>query len=88
MSDRITLGCKCRNTLHGIEGIAMARTEYLTGCTRVCLEFVKEGELKEYWFDEPTLEVVDEKPKAKAPEKPEDNGGPGKVAPSRDCPRR
>ena len=89
MSDKVKLGKTYKDTIHGIEGVATARSEYLTGCNRVCLEFVKEGEIKTWWFDEPQLVLVKGvKPKAKKPEKPEDRGGPAPVAPSRDCPSR
>ena len=88
MSDAIKMGGTYRDKLHGTEGVATAVTEYLTGCTRVCVEYAKDGEVKCNWFDAPQLELVDEKPKAEMPEKPEDIGGPGRVAPSRDCPSR
>ena len=83
MMEQVKLGSKYRDKIHGIEGIAMARTEYLTGCNRVALEFVKDGEIKPWWFDEPQLELVEEK-KPEVPVTDKTRGGPGPVAPSRD----
>ena len=80
------LGSKYRDKVHGLEGVAVYRTECLSGCTRVCLEFLKEGEIKEHWFDEPLLELAEEK-KVEPIEK-DDRGGPGPVPPSRDYPSR
>lgn len=56
----IKLGETYTDTLHGITGIATARTEYLLGCSRVTLEFVKDGEIKREGFDEPMLEPFTE----------------------------
>ena len=43
----VKLGKTYEDKLHGIVGVATARTEYLTGCSRVCLEFKKDGEGQE-----------------------------------------
>ena len=74
----VKLGKTYEDKLHGIVGVATARTEYLTGCSRVCLEFKKDGEIKEYWFDETQLKGVKISPAAEKP------GGPKPVPPSRD----
>jgi hypothetical protein len=61
----IVLGRKYRDTLHGIEGIATAHYRFLTGCDRILLEWVKDGEVKNYTVDAPTLiDVETEKPVA------------------------
>ena len=78
----VKLGSVYRDKIHGIKGVAVYKTLCLSGCNRVCLEYVKEGEIKEYWFDEPQLELV-KKTKLKPPEDEKDKGGPGGTPPSR-----
>lgn len=57
MGQSIMLGKKYRDNVHGFEGIATAKVEYLHGCSRVLLERLNENqELKELWFDEPQIE--------------------------------
>lgn len=59
----ITLGTKYRDKVHGIEGVAVSKHVYLTGCDRVVLEWVKDGEIKDASFDATQLiEVAQEKP--------------------------
>ena len=55
----IELGSKVKDSISKIEGVATARTIYLYGCERICIEFVdkKTGELKEMWLDEQRLNV-------------------------------
>ncbi len=72
---KIELGTKYRDTLHGIEGIATVQSIHLTGCDRICLEYLKDGEVKDIWVDITRLEGM---------ETGDTPGGPGKVAPSRD----
>ena len=84
MTEKVKLGSTYRDKIHGIVGIAAYRTECLTGCSRVCLQYVKEGEIKECWFDEPQLELHEEK-KVEPVEK-DDRGGPGGEPPSRGVP--
>ncbi len=56
------LGSKVRDTLTGYEGIATAKTIFLYGCVRFCIEaesLTKDGEPKdERWFDEQRVETV------------------------------
>ena len=76
----IELGRKYRDNVHGIEGIATASTAYLTGCTRVCLERVHDGQILTDWFDETALIGAHLSP---AEQKP---GGPRPVPPPRATP--
>ena len=83
---KVKLGGQYKDKLHDVEGIAVARTEYLTGCNRVELEFCKDAEIKTHWLDETRLVFVADPTNAAqsvmmSGEKP---GGPGDVAPSRD----
>lgn len=52
---KIKLGKKYRDELSGIEGIAISKHEYIHGCTRIALQWVKDGELKSEVFDSPGL---------------------------------
>jgi len=71
----IRLGSRYKDRLHGIEGIATARTKYLEGCDRICLENIDKDEtIREYWFDITRLLPV------KSRKDPE-NGGPNKIPP-------
>ena len=52
---KLTLGDKVRDLVTGFEGIIIAKTEWLYGCTRVGLQgpLNKEGLVSEaQWFDE------------------------------------
>jgi len=90
MQIKIRLGSVYRDKMHGIQGIATARTEYLTGCDRVALETVKDGEIKTHYFDVSMVEFVkDIDAIAHATPADGDPGGPAAVPPSRDVgPRR
>ena len=84
MTERVTLGSKYRDKVHGCEGVAVVRSEYLTGCARVNLEYVnKDGELKNYHFDETLLELVEgvSTNVASAADADKDPGGPGDIVP-------
>jgi hypothetical protein len=54
----IVLGEQYRDTLSGIEGVATSQHLYLHGCTRVALQWTKDGEIKDHVFDSPQLERV------------------------------
>lgn len=57
----IELGSKVKDKVTGFEGIATARTEWLTGCVRISVQPIvrKGGSLKaEEWFDESRLKVL------------------------------
>lgn len=55
---KIKLGEKYRDRVHGIEGVAISVHNYLHGCTRVTLQWIKDGALGEHTFDSPQLEGV------------------------------
>jgi len=77
----LQLGTKVKDAITGFEGVATARTTFLYGCVRVQVEPTEllEGKpVDAQWFDEQRLI---EQSTAKT-------GGPGPVAPSRDCPPR
>lgn len=66
----IKLGQKVRDTITGLEGIAVARSEYLYGCVRIGIQpqEVKEGKPADWvYVDEPQLRVVKDTPAPKAP---------------------
>lgn len=65
---KVTLGKEYEDKIHGLRGVAYSRTDYMTGCSRVCLRHVVNGELKYTDFDEPELKGI-RAPKA-------DPGGP------------
>lgn len=61
---KIELGMKCKDIITGFEGIAIAKTEWLTGCTRFGLQppVDKDGKVPEaVWFDETAMTIVSEK---------------------------
>ena len=67
----IELGQKVRDTVTGLEGIAIAKIEWLHGCKRVIIQpkAKKDGTVPDnYTVDEPQLEIL-EKPKPKKPPK-------------------
>ena len=74
----VELGETYRDKIHGIKGVATAATEYLTGCTRILLEKIKDDTIVEYWIDETRLEGCG------LPEPEPKDGGPGAIPPSRD----
>jgi len=57
----IELGQKVKDPITGFEGIAVAKTQWLYGCTRfgVQARIDKDGKVPEaQWFDEPQLEAM------------------------------
>ena len=58
---QIELGTKYRDRVTGFEGTAVARHSYLHGCTRITLQAMQDGDLKEYTFDAPSLQALDGK---------------------------
>lgn len=55
----IKLGEKYRDGTTGFEGTAVGRHEYLHGCTRITLQALKDGDIKEFSFDAPALIAVE-----------------------------
>lgn len=65
----IQLGTKVRDLITGVSGIAVGRTEWLYGCTRIAVEsaeLTKDGKPSEaLWWDEQRVEpVTDDAPDA------------------------
>ncbi len=78
----VELGKRYRDKVHGTEGVATMRTEFLTACARVTLEYQKDGEVKSNSFDEPMLDLVLDAAPAPPPAAGSKPGGPGDGAPS------
>ena len=82
----IRLGQKVRDRISGLEGIAVARAEWLYGCSRVVVQAPvnKDHEIPDgQWVDEPQLEVI---APSELPEQTKEQrraGGPVSVAPTR-----
>lgn len=54
------MGERYTDSVHAREGVATCYAIHLTGCNRVCLEWVdKDGDVKEMWVDETRLEGVE-----------------------------
>lgn len=74
---KINLGDKVKDTITGFTGIAVAKTLWINGCTRINVQpegLNKDGKAFEPdTFDEPLLKVLKAK---KAPEGDHDKGGP------------
>lgn len=64
---KVKLGQKARDTISGVEGVAVARTEWMYGCVRITVqpEGSKDGKPYEFFVaDEPQL-VAAKAPAAK-----------------------
>ena len=75
----IKLGDKCRDTVSGFAGVAIAEHKYITGCVRFSLQppVDKDGKLPDTQsFDSPMLEKVEEEVVSEATEKEREKGGP------------
>lgn len=78
----VKLGKRYRDTDTGFEGVAGSVTFYQHGCERVVLKGTNlQGELKEYSFDVPEVELVETGERLKVLE--EKTGGPHDRAPMR-----
>lgn len=57
----IQLGKKVKDVVSGFTGTATARSEYLNGCVRYCVEALDKtnNSLTELWFDEQRLEPIE-----------------------------
>ena len=92
MAEKIELGCTVRDRISGFQGVVTARTEYLTGCDRLCVaarELDKDGKVRDqYWFDEITVERVGDGVLAfDAPSRDAKPGGGSNPTPRADAPR-
>jgi hypothetical protein len=68
----IELGQKVKDPITGYKGIAIGKTIWLYGCTRIGVQAIvnKEGKVPELqWFDEPQLEAI-------PPKESRNKGGP------------
>ena len=57
----VKLGSRVRDNITGFSGIATGRTEWLFGCTRICVEpeKLKDGKpVDAVWVDEQRIEVL------------------------------
>ncbi len=74
-SEEIRCGQSVLDTLSGLEGVVVARTEWLYGCIRLAVQpsGSKDGKPYEpFWVDEPQVKVV-ETPLWQEPEQEEDS---------------
>ena len=58
--ESIPLGCEVEDTVSGLKGIAIAKTDWLYGCIRICIQPpAVDGKLPEsVSFDEPQLKII------------------------------
>lgn len=87
----IELGDRVRDVYTGFEGTAIARTDWLYGCTRITVEPVKlskDGVVREtVCFDEQRLQIVKKQPVLNLAPRV-DSGGPQRDPQPRRAPRR
>ncbi len=79
------LGQTVEDTVSGFKGVVIARTEWLNGCTRICVQprVNEKGELPDAKdFDEPQLRVMDEAAHRRGSV---DTGGPTSHSPSQNA---
>ena len=87
--EKIKLGSTVKDRITGLQGVVMARTEYLTGCAHVAIlatKLSKEGKIPEWeWIDEVRciLDKVKEVVRLSKPVVAEGNGGVAPNAPER-----
>lgn len=75
-SSHVTLGKTYREEIHGIEGVAVSKHIYITGCDRVTIEWLVGGDIKSASFDATQLSEVQTGTPIKTERK---RGGPGFV---------
>lgn len=76
------LGDRVRDRYTGFQGILVARTEWLYGCTRVGIECsdLKDGKpIEPQWFDEQRVELVASLDKFESEQSSATSGGPRTV---------
>lgn len=59
--NKIQLGDEVKHKFTGVRGIAVSRTNYMSGCNRIAIQprVKKDGSLGEsYAFDEPEIEIT------------------------------
>lgn len=76
----VKLGSRVRDNLTGFEGIAVGRTDWLFGCSRIGIEptTLKDGKpIEAQWFDEQRVEHIKDAPGATvSPDSSAQSGGP------------
>lgn len=76
----VKLGNKVRDTITGFTGVAVARTDWLYGCSRIGVEQAgldKDGKpLEVQWFDEQRVQVVADDGPTVSPDSAATSGGP------------
>jgi hypothetical protein len=75
----IQLGDRVRDKITGFKGIAVGRTEWLHGCTRIIIEpeELKDGKtIENQWFDDKRVEVLDKGVHSVTIQSNEKTGGP------------
>jgi hypothetical protein len=81
----VPLGARVKDLISGFTGIATGRTEYLYGCTQICVLPERLGEKGERiegeWFDEQRVEVVEERAIPVSTYSSAESGGPQRDAP-------
>lgn len=85
---KIQLGDEVKDTVTGFKGIAIVRSEYISGCARVGVQpgVDKEGKIPDaQHFDEPMLQVIKA---AKIAQKPTKDGGPRPAPSQHAAPKR
>ena len=82
----IELGSKVRDRVTGFTGIAVAATQWITGCRRITVQpegTDKDGKVREtVCFDEPMLEVIQTPAKTKIQAHPQTATSPGGPRPA------
>jgi len=61
---KIELGDNVKHIYTGVNGVAVSRTTYLSGCDRIAIQpkVKKDGTLPDsYSFDEPEIDVIEKK---------------------------
>lgn len=76
---KVVLGKRYRDVVHGIEGVATSRSQYLAGCDRIGLEYVSGGEIKTVAFDIVHLEEIPNAPEVAQQRR---TGGPDRFTPA------
>ncbi|MGI6168436.1 MAG: hypothetical protein ACOYI4_01805 [Christensenellales bacterium] len=75
----IKLGSSVKDTLTGFAGMATGRTDWLYGCSRICIEpaELKDGKpIDAQWFDEQRIEVIEVKAPVVSKDSSATSGGP------------
>lgn len=77
----VKLGSRVKDMYTGFAGIAIGRTDWLYGCSRIMIEptELREGKpVDSVWFDEQRVELVEEEPVKVSKQNSAKSGGPQK----------